>query len=92
VEARGSLSAHLIKSLRVSRGLPPHLHKFRLQLAVSYVCPHVNVTCSQVLHAADKRLKPLTLRQIKLPVADFVATEEFGRMKTGSVKAIPATD
>jgi hypothetical protein len=91
VEARSSLSAHLIKSFRVSGGLPPQPNKIRLQLAVSYVCPHVNVTCSQVLHAVDMQLKPLTLRQINLPEAHFVATDEFGRQKTCSVTALPGT-
>ena len=71
----------------MSGGLPPHPKKIRLQLAVSYVYPHVSVTCSQVLPAVDKQLKPLTLRQINLPEGDFAATDEFGRMKTCIVTA-----
>jgi hypothetical protein len=72
VEARSSLSAHLIQSLRVSAGLPPHPKKVRMQLAASCVCQHVTVTCSQVAHAVDKELRPLSLCQINLPEADFV--------------------
>jgi len=78
VEGRSSLSAHLIQSLRVSGVLPPHPNKIRLQLVASYVCPHVTVTCSQVLHAVDRQLRRLSLCQINLPEADFVATDEFG--------------
>jgi len=46
------------------------------------MCVHTCVTCSQVLHAVNKQLKHLKLRQINPREAEFAATDEIGRMKT----------